>query len=52
MSMILKHIKQFGVKDLEEARQFAEESFDRISRMANEYRETHLMKVIPQLMNF
>lgn len=39
---ILKHIKQFGVKDLKEARQFAEESFDRISRMANEYRETHL----------
>ena len=39
---VLKHIKQFGVKNLEEARQFAEESFDRISRMANEYRETHL----------
>lgn len=42
MSMILKYIKQFGVKNLEEARQFAEESFDRISKMANEYRETHL----------
>lgn len=42
MSMILKHIKEFGVKDLEDARRFAEESFDRISRMANEYRETHL----------
>lgn len=39
---VLKYIKQFGVKNLEEARQFAEESFDRISKMANEYRETHL----------
>ncbi len=38
---VLKYIKQFGVKNLEEARRFAEESFDRISRMANEYRETH-----------
>lgn len=38
---VLKHIKQFGVKNLEEARQFAEECFDRISRMANEYRATH-----------
>lgn len=42
MSVILKHIKQFGVKNLEEARRFAEKSFDRISKMANEYRETHL----------
>ena len=30
------------VKNLEEARQFAEKSFDRISKMTNEYRETHL----------
>lgn len=39
---VLKHIKQFGVKDLEEARRIATDSFDKISRMANEYRETHL----------
>lgn len=41
MSAILKHIKQFGVKDLEEARRLAADSFNRISKMANEYRETH-----------
>lgn len=37
----LKHVKQFGVGDLEQARDFARECFDRISQMANEYRVTH-----------